>query len=163
MDTANLTDQQLYQQLRQYRPEIGPVVDSTRKLYTKMLIRARQEHDGNSSLPASLPSHKSNRSQQGFDDGGDDDGNLDEEAKLLEQALDDLDEEECSDDPEYLTESAVEDTSGHSSYNRSFKSTTRIVVEEELVENHFFAKAFLGGLGLVLLFVFTLYLLSGPD
>lgn len=39
-EVDTLSDEQLYTYLSMYKPSIGPVVDSTRDLYRKMLLRA---------------------------------------------------------------------------------------------------------------------------
>lgn len=42
MDVDSLTDEELFNQLRVYRPDVGPVVDSTRSLYRSLLRKALQ-------------------------------------------------------------------------------------------------------------------------
>lgn len=162
MNTIELTDQQLYSQLRHYRPEIGPVVDTTRELYTKMLLRALDDQNDQSLL-----SSPSGRNQP--PSSNDVTPEVPTPHTTVEAVVDDLGDEEVDhegSDIEFLTESAVEDDNfSRHSLNRSYQHAhkSRLVIEEELPENHFFAKAFLVGLALVLISVFILYLLRSAS
>ena len=62
-----LSDEDLYYRLKEFKPELGPVVDSTRSLYKRLLLKALQ---GDLTATSILNSSKeSTRSPQGSSSG----------------------------------------------------------------------------------------------
>ena len=154
MDLIDLSDDDLHSELRAYYPNIGPVVDSTRGLYKKMLIKAREE----GANPAVLAPRIITRNKS-------DEDNLQDETAQQEQ-------DESSDnediqlaqiiDAAEITESAYEEmdlTEGASC--GSFRKTvrvSRIAVEDEEQDN-FFRRALIIGIAVVIVSVGALYVL----
>lgn len=62
----DLSDEELYQELRKYKPDVGPIVDSTRGLYRKLL---RRSIDPNTVIPAIVhPSPNSSSESNGSEE-----------------------------------------------------------------------------------------------
>lgn len=61
----DLSDEELFQELRKYKPDVGPVVDSTRGLYRKLL---RRSIDPSTTIPTDVYSNASTSESNGSEE-----------------------------------------------------------------------------------------------
>lgn len=160
--SLDISDAQLYEELRAFYPQLGPVVDTTRELYKKMLTRAVQA--GTSPSPSLSTLNRSSVEQDTTS------GLTVEEDAALTRALDILEQEESDTEPEIddVDESGetIPDYRSFSTMHLSRSSASALQQNETLrggIEdqcgNSFFLKAFFGGLVIVLASVAALYVL----
>ncbi|KAI1288473.1 hypothetical protein HDE_09422 [Halotydeus destructor] len=156
----DLDDLSLYQELKHFYPAIGPVVNSTRKLYKRVLAQAINEGPkatiNEAFQIAQDTSSKRSSLNNSRDVTYDDVGSIHHPDLIVEQSVDEVAYDTDTDvEPTEITEAVVEEFSSKRGATRTI--TTRLIAVETEPDN-FFWYTFTVGVIVVLMAVGGVYL-----